>query len=210
MLRKSNQNGFSMIESLLIIIILVMVAFVGYYVYHTQKQTNTELSSVTQAAKNSSNGGKGGNAQAQTGSAKTEGFLIPEWNVQAVIPTPPEQAALIQYLITPAQPTFAKFTTQELIDLNRDTCSAENEPAGIITRGAADDPYYFEDGTPSGKTVVQEFTSSPIKPYKVVNGYYYWYIPAQAPCDITPKGKDLQSAAATQVKSIVNHLSEQE
>lgn len=54
MLRKSNQKGFTMVEGLLVTIIIVMVAFVGYYVWHTQKTTNNTLNSASKIAESSS------------------------------------------------------------------------------------------------------------------------------------------------------------
>lgn len=45
---QKNQNGFGLVEALLLIIAVALVVFVGYYVWHTQKQTDKTLN---QAAK---------------------------------------------------------------------------------------------------------------------------------------------------------------
>ena len=42
-----NQQGFAVIEGLLILLILAVVGFGGYYVYHTQHKTTTTNSSTT-------------------------------------------------------------------------------------------------------------------------------------------------------------------
>jgi len=43
---KTTQKGFSVIEGLLVTIIVLLVAFIGYYVYHSQKQTDKTLNSA--------------------------------------------------------------------------------------------------------------------------------------------------------------------
>jgi len=44
---KRFQQGFGLIEALLLVIAVALVIFVGYYVWHTQKQTNTTLNNAT-------------------------------------------------------------------------------------------------------------------------------------------------------------------
>lgn len=46
-MKKLDQKGFGLIESLLTIIIVVLVVFVGYYIWHTQKQNNKSASKVS-------------------------------------------------------------------------------------------------------------------------------------------------------------------
>lgn len=56
-LMKKNQKGLALIETLLIILILVIIGFGGYYVWHSQKQSNSTLStaaSTSQAASSQS------------------------------------------------------------------------------------------------------------------------------------------------------------
>ncbi len=211
MSHKPNQKGFSAVEGLLIAIIVLLIGFIGYYVWHTQHQTNAIDNAAAKVAESPSNGGKGGNAGPQTGPAKTEAFVIPEWKLQAEIPTPPESAALIQYQIdSSAQPVVARFTTQELIDLDKDNCSTSNAPAGLIIKAAGSDEFLNDDGTDSGQTVAQTFAARPIMPYKVVSSEYYWYSPPQASCNVTTQGKQLQAAAIAQVKAIVSHLAQEQ
>ncbi|HEX7633488.1 MAG TPA: prepilin-type N-terminal cleavage/methylation domain-containing protein [Candidatus Saccharimonadales bacterium] len=50
MTKKMNQKGFSLIEGLLVIIALALVIFVGYYVYHSQKQTDKTYSTAAKDA----------------------------------------------------------------------------------------------------------------------------------------------------------------
>lgn len=51
---KLNQKGFSLIEGLLIVIALVLIIFVGYYVWHTQKEANKTLDSSSKTSQKSS------------------------------------------------------------------------------------------------------------------------------------------------------------
>lgn len=206
---KTNQRGFAAIEAILIVIIVAVVGGTGYYVYHANKKTDNLLKTSSAKTDNSPNGGKGGggDSHAQTGPAKTEVLIIHEWNVSAAIPAPPAQAALIQYQIMGGPPASAAFTTQELIDA-APACTADRAPAGIISRAAPTDPFYLEDGAPSGKTVEQQLTSggNTFKPFKKAGNYYYWYTPAQAACGASAAVASLQSVAAAQVKQIVTHI----
>ncbi|HXE10240.1 MAG TPA: prepilin-type N-terminal cleavage/methylation domain-containing protein [Verrucomicrobiae bacterium] len=202
------RSGFSLVETLLVIIVVVVIAAAGYLVYHHAHQKKHANASAKTATTKSTgaNGGKGGKGGPDTGSAKTEVFLIKEWNVSAAIPTPPENAALIQYKIVNATPSYAEFTTQELIDAAGDACSAGHQPAGHIARAKGNDPYYLDDGTRTGHTVAQEMVSGGHQPYKQVGDYYYWYAHPQAGCGDLDKTNALQTAAIEQVQQIVNHL----
>jgi hypothetical protein len=53
-MKKLNQKGFSAIEGLLIIIVILMIGFIGYYVWHTQKDANKTLDTATKSAQTSS------------------------------------------------------------------------------------------------------------------------------------------------------------
>lgn len=48
-----NQNGFSLVEGLLVVIAIALVVFVGYYVYHSQKTTNNTYTSASKVAQSS-------------------------------------------------------------------------------------------------------------------------------------------------------------
>lgn len=56
---KSGQKGFTVVETLLVLILLAIIGFTGYYVWHSQKNANSNLnsavttSSKTQTATNS-------------------------------------------------------------------------------------------------------------------------------------------------------------
>jgi hypothetical protein len=48
-----NQSGFTLVEGLLVIIALTLVAFVGYYVYNSQKDANQTLDKASSASQKS-------------------------------------------------------------------------------------------------------------------------------------------------------------
>ncbi len=201
-----NQNGFTALETILLIVIAAIIGGTGYYVYHANKKSDDTLK-TSSGGTDGRGGGETGDSHAQTGTAKTESYIIPEWHVTSDFPAPPESAALIQYQITNGTPVSAAFTTQELIDADP-ACSASAAPAGIISRAAPTDPFYLEDGTPSGQTVQQQLTGkdNSFKPFKKAGDYYYWYTQPQAPCGDVSKTKNLQTVAEAQVKQIVAHL----
>jgi len=51
---KLNQKGFSIVEGLLSLIVVLLIVFVGYYVYHTQRTTNSTYNAATKVAQSSS------------------------------------------------------------------------------------------------------------------------------------------------------------
>ena len=203
---KNKESGFGTLEVVLILVIVVLIGAVGWVVYKNHnKQAN-----LNNSANNQPNGGKGGGTGSdkgpQTGPAKTEVFLIPEWKLSAEIPTPPEDAALIQYKLTTVNSeAVANFTTQELIDSDKTNCTADNAPAGTITKALPTDPAYAPDGTPSGQTVAQEIQSTG-GTYMKVGSYIYWYSHPQGVCSTAANGPQLQNDAIKQVQAIVTKL----
>jgi type II secretory pathway pseudopilin PulG len=53
-----NQKGFSLIEGLLLVIAVGLVVFVGYYVWHSQKQTDKTLNTAAKTSDAASNAAK--------------------------------------------------------------------------------------------------------------------------------------------------------
>lgn len=195
------QKGFTSLETILVIVVLVLVGGTGYFVYHVNRKTSTLLNT------SSVNGGKGGKSGPNTGPAKTEIFLIPEWKVAAEIPTPPESSALIQYkIIQQGGQTWAQFSTQELKDADPSCAVEQNASAGIISRAKASDHAYLNDGTDTGRTIQQDIDSGALKSYKKIGDYYYWYQHPQGACGNSTKVPQLQKAAIQAVEMIAARL----
>jgi hypothetical protein len=195
-----NESGFTGLEVLFVILIVLIIGVAGWLVYKDHHKT------INSSSTSQDNGGKGGTAHPDTGPAKTEVFIIPEWKLSAEIPTPPTNAALIQYKITTVNSeAVANFTTQELIDSDKTNCTADNAPAGTITKALPTDPAYAPDGTPTGKTVTQEIQSTG-GTYTKVGSYIYWYSHPQGVCSTAANGPQLQNDAIKQVQVIVSKL----
>jgi hypothetical protein len=215
--KKLTQTGFAHIEAILILVIVVILGGTGFYVYHANKSSSNNLNSASKldTANSSSSGGKGGPQAPEPGGstnqAKTEVYLIPEWKLQADVPAPQDcpssSSCLYDYTIsTDSQPIAAKFTSQDLINLNKDNCSADEAPGGLIDRALGTDPYYLDDGSTSGITVAQTLAKGNNEPYKKVGDYYYWYVHAQTACTDSSKALALQNATAAFVKSVIVNL----
>jgi len=202
-----NQKGFTVIEGLLVFVIVAIIGGTGYYVYHSNKQADKNLKNASSSAEFAK---KKKETKKTTKTPKTEIFLIPEWKVSAEIPVPPEEAALIQYkIIASANPAVAGFTTQELVDIDKSSCSADNSVAGSIVRARGADRFPTEGDFGSGKTVQQAMTTGVVKTYKKLGDYYYWYVHPQSLCGTDDRAVVPQKSAITQVEAIVANLTQQ-
>lgn len=72
---KKTQSGFALVESLLIILILVIIGFGGYYVWHSQQQTNKTLSTAASTSQKA--------ASTEASNASAQKYLtIKEWGIK--------------------------------------------------------------------------------------------------------------------------------
>lgn len=105
-MKKHNQNGFGLVEALLIIIAAGIVGFGGYYVWHNQhNKTNSKTATTTPATTNSPS----------TGPAQ-QYLTIKEWGVQLAVPTAMKgltYSAKAGTSITGEPTTFAYFTSDD-------------------------------------------------------------------------------------------------
>ncbi len=74
--KELNQTGFTLVEGLLIVIALALVVFTGYYVWHTQHQTNKTLDTAIRSS-------EGNSSSTPTGKK----FQFKELGVQFVLPS---------------------------------------------------------------------------------------------------------------------------
>lgn len=85
-MRKSNQTGFSLVESLLLVIAVTLIAFVGYYTWRTQKNANDTLSSANSVAQSSPAKGsvkaKTAPASSATSATANNDLVIKEWGIK--------------------------------------------------------------------------------------------------------------------------------
>lgn len=92
---KLNQKGFAMIEAALIIVIAAIIGGTGYYVYHTNQQTDKTLGRGNSSSGKPAKTGKtktGGSAGG-TESAGPSALVINEWGVKVSM----EDASKVTY-----------------------------------------------------------------------------------------------------------------
>ena len=75
-----NQKGFTTVEGLLILVIVAIIGGTGYYVYHSQKQTDKTLDSAANTSQSAVN--QKTTAAKTTQAASTGYLVIKEWGVK--------------------------------------------------------------------------------------------------------------------------------
>lgn len=116
MRKQSNQSGFGVIETLLVIILVVLVGFVGYYIYHTNKNVNKTYDKTASTAKTSH----------ETAAAPSY-LTITEWDVK--LPLASDIAGVKYQLVSNSGAPYANLTLT----------GSECTPIATIVRGAATD-----------------------------------------------------------------------
>jgi hypothetical protein len=201
-----SQQGFAVLEALLIFIVVAIVGGTGYYVWHAGKNSNDTLGVSDTTATKTKQHEQAGSANDNTTPMV---YLIPEWHLAATLKPAPK--LLIQHTIKQqGGQTWVQFSSQELKDIDAACASDQTAAAGVINRAKGTDPMYGPDGEATGKTVQQAISSGSIKNAKSVGGYYYWYDSPQGLCGGTEQTAQklqlVQSATQDAVKSIVANL----
>ena len=191
-MKKSNQQGFSAIEGLLILIVILMIGFIGYYVYHSQQQANKTLNAA-QADNNSTTSAKKSTSSSSSSSA-TKYFTISQWGVRA------------PYDGTDSfTPNFSpdSSSTTEIVSANLSkTYDCSTFGAGEVTRASSGDP--SNDPANPTVTVGEDYSSNPSF-YAKVGSYYYYFSHDKAACSDSVTA-DAQNAANDAVKALVPNL----
>lgn len=78
----SNQKGFAAVEALLIFVIVAMIAGVGYYVWHSNKQTNATLDAASKSAQSSPS-----KVPKSSAEIKATAYKFPELGVEFTLPS---------------------------------------------------------------------------------------------------------------------------
>jgi hypothetical protein len=112
-MKSKNQKGFSLIEGLLLLIALTLIGFVGFYVWHAQKQTEKTLTSVD----NTSNKSSTTRSAAKTTSA--DSFAFKELGVKILLSS---DLKGLNYHADPQFPTLYNVTTTDF-EANDQTCA---------------------------------------------------------------------------------------
>lgn len=121
MIKNKNQNGIALIETLLIILILVIIGFGGYYVWHTQKQTDKTLNQASSTSQ------KTVTTASKTPVSSVKYLKITEWGVRM----PYTGSDTFTYAFNPAAgPDLIQVISKELS--GKYGCTTEG--AGTISR----------------------------------------------------------------------------
>ncbi len=189
---KKNQKGIALIETLLIILILVIIGFGGYYVWHTQKQTDKILN---QAAATS---------QKTTATKPAQKyFTIKEWGVRAAY----NGKFTLNYTIQDngTEPALALFSSKQL-EASDSACSANNGDGGIVQRYRSTDEIFLEDGTDSKQSAADFANTLNKSDYGHAGNYYYFFKGPQAQCGVSQNSGDIQTQTVGTVKSLLAKL----
>jgi hypothetical protein len=191
---KKTQSGFSLVEGLLIILILAIIGFGGYYVWHTQKQTDKTLdTAVTTSQKAASNS-----------QALAQKYLtIPEWGVKGAYQSDVD----LTYKITSDDlgETWAQISSKQLKEA-APQCDEQSQMGGIIVRVKEGVDLRGPAGQDTGQTVEQAISGGVLSEYSHVGSYYYYFEHPQAACDVSQKSVDVQGSTFGAVKDAIKNF----
>jgi type II secretory pathway pseudopilin PulG len=183
-MRKLNQKGFTLVEALLVIIAVALVVFVGYYVWHSQKDNNKQATETSKTSQKTS--------PDQSSKAKNQKYVtISEWGIKS----PYSGKLNITYkLETDMAAQYVYFTTDDLEaipDCRLNVSLGGYGNAGTITRYSLTDHVQAEDGSDLGVTPAQYITENnlPAGNYVKVGNYYYFYNHPNGPCSGTEQAQ---------------------
>lgn len=173
-LKNLNKKGFTAIEAMLAVVMVAIIAFVGYYVYHTQSQSNKTLASATQVANSSPAKGSTKKVTTTTPTSTQKYFIINEWGIRA----PYSGILTLQYGAGANSNTFDVSSTQLDTGGPSATCALNSAAAGYIQRYLPTDEIAPSETIQSfvGQDFAASNSQAPI--YAKVNGYYYIYYPS--------------------------------
>jgi Tfp pilus assembly protein PilV len=188
-----NQKGFSLIEGLLVIIAITLIAFVGYYVWHTQQQSEDDTqvsvtSTKTTVAKNDT----------------TKYWQISEWKVQA----PESKKLTLTYSFPSANDRSYIGVSSAQLTAKDSQCTPNAMSAGAIERYKPTDNVTMTDRDPdsSDPTATQFAAKLSKSEYAYTGGYYYFYRNAQGLCGSNDPNGDLQGETQVEVKALLPNL----
>jgi Tfp pilus assembly protein PilV len=193
---KKTQSGFALVESLLIILILVIIGFGGYYVWHTQKQTDKTLDTAAATSQKA--------AQTESNNAATLKYLtIPEWGVKGAYTGNVD----LTYKITSDDigETWAQLSSKQL-KAAAPECDEQSQMGGIIVRIHKGEDLRGPAGQDTGQTVDEAVGSQVLTEFSLVGDYYYYFEHPQAACSTSQKATDAQSLTLDSAKNAAKNL----
>jgi type II secretory pathway pseudopilin PulG len=180
---KTSQSGFAVVELLLTLILVAIIGFTGYYVWHSQKQTDKALNVANDAAQTIT--------PKKTSIASSQKYLtISEWDVKVPLTADISDAYYIQQHDINA--VYLSLTNYKGTD-----CAADNVSLGVIERFTA------TDKDDDGNALVSDFPSAA----KIGTNYYQYQHP-QAGCDgrSTNSTAGFDDAGAAKSSNLMNEF----
>lgn len=175
------QEGFGIIEALLLLIIISIIGFTGWFVLQSQKTTDTVLEDSNISLPAATQGKSSQNTAGQF-------FAIKEWGVKF---KKPSQDA--QFIYAPLQDMAGSgmaFGTDQSEELGNG-CKVSAGGIGILMRLTQ-------------KSTQEASPPAPLNDEKPINGYYYYYSRPQALCsDGTASQRALELNAVDQVQALL-------
>ncbi len=191
---RHKQNGFAVVESILIILIIAMITGIGWYVWRSKQKTEQTLNDASRSL--SSSPSKAAKKDTHSTIAQTKQYLvIKEWNVR--IPYGVDDA--YSYRI----PTGAGDNLIEVISKKlADTYGCTTYGAGEISRSLPSAPALPTQDQPT----VKEYASQHPEMYKVLGSYYYKFIHDQALCSDSTSASAAQNDSNLAVSQLLQKL----
>jgi hypothetical protein len=134
---KKTQEGFAIIESLLIILILVIIGFGGYYVWHTQQQTNKTLDQAANTSQKTA-------SSTADSSAAQKYLTIKEWGIKF---TTSKESRDAYYVFDDGTHQYINLDSKDIDALKTyNGKSCKGEYVAKLARYAKSDPALTSDG----------------------------------------------------------------
>lgn len=157
----NDEAGFSAVEGLLVLIIVLLVGFIGYYVWHTNKQANSSYNSASKVAESTPATKK------STPAPATDYLKIPEFGVEISLTANTKDA---YYTIRSDDPAVADLSTHSLTALDAECAASASSTAAVS---------YFTD--PNAQIMTGTYAQR--YPNAAHIGDRYFYIePGNGPC----------------------------
>jgi hypothetical protein len=189
------QKGFALVEGLLILLILAVIGFGGYYVWHSQRQTDKSLTQANQVSQSTKTSSK----------ASRTYFTIKEWGVRGSY----DGSVNLKYKVFSNNPNGISFSSSE-IEAANSTCKVELSSdagyGGVVRRYLSSDKFLNPAGVDTGLTAEQEAAKMDKSGFGHVGNYYFFYEHPQGVCGQSQASIDTEGQAQTAVKSIVANL----
>lgn len=186
-MKKLEQNGFGLIEGLLILIAVILLGFGGYYVYSQNKDDDTNTSVVEEEKSEKTEV----TDEKESTTSDVNRIEIPELGVAFEIGG---TDTLLYGVRTSSDDAISVgFTTQGDLDVDS-TCTTDAAYYGLLTRAVPGTEY--RDG----------FTYDSLPDAKLLDGYVYAYLPSQSPCTFGENELTLEPRVSEAIKNTLELL----